>query len=307
VAAGGRRTQCRSRAPQQAKPINVIDIGRIIMDENKKYIYAKFKMGKDPDVMENMFISESRQTVDEWKAEKRKDTSIAKDKDEDNGDVYSFRSVSMEFETSLNTFQITVPFIMNIIPIARRIYDDNNIRKTIAEQGEQLEKGEFELYRVSLDRSTSITRRLEESAAIGQGINSIPRLFMMGLVSAYDSFLSQLIRCIFVTRPELLSSSERNISLKELTEIGSVEEARERIIDKEVESVIRDSHSQQIDWLERKLNMPLRKDLKIWPEFIEICERRNLLSHNNGEISAQYMAVCREHNVDTGYMEETPS
>ena len=122
----------------------------------------------------------------------------------------------------------------------------------------------------------------------------------MGMVSAYDSFLSQLIRCMFVAKPEMLSSSERNISFKDLMEIGSVEEARQRMIEKEVESVIRDSHAQQIDWLEKKLGTPLRKDLKIWPEFIEICERRNLLSHTDGAVSSQYLAVCREHGVDVG-------
>jgi hypothetical protein len=96
----------------------------------------------------------------------------------------------------------------------------------------------------------------------------------------------------------MLSSSERNISFKDLTEIGSVEAAREQIIEKEVESVLRDSHSQQIDWLEKKLEIPLRKDLKIWSEFIELCERRNLLSHTDGLVSSQYVAVCKRHDVD---------
>ncbi len=82
-------------------------------------------------------------------------------------------------------------------------------------------------------------------------------------------------------------------------EIGSVEAARERIIEKEVETVIRDSHVQQIEWLEKKLSMPLRKDLKIWPQFVEICERRNLISHIDGVVSSQYLAVCKEHGVST--------
>jgi len=41
-----------------------------------------------------------------------------------------------------------------------------------------------------------------------------------------------------------------------------------------------------------------QNDLKIWPEFIEICERRNLLAHTDGIVSTRYLAVCREHNVD---------
>jgi hypothetical protein len=180
----------------------------------------------------------------------------------------------------------------------RRISDDIKIRRFVERHGEKLETGEFESYRVNLDQLSSVVRRLQDSTAIGSGINSIPGLFLVGLVSAYDLFLSKLIQCVFMARPGLLSSSGRNISFKDLTEIGSVEAAKERIIEKEVESVIRESHAKQVDWLENRLGMKLRKDLKIWPEFIEICERRNLLSHTNGVISSQYIFVCKEHGVN---------
>ena len=189
--------------------------------------------------------------------------------------------------------------MMSALPVLRRVVDDMNIRKFVEKQATRLEAGEFELYQISLDHRSAILRKLQQSTAILTGINAIPDVFLMGLISAYDSFLADLIRCIFVERPELLSSSERNISFKDLMEIGSVEAARERIIEKEVETVIRDSHVQQIEWLEKKLSMPLRKDLKIWPQFVEICERRNLISHTDGVVSSQYLAVCKEHGVTT--------
>ena len=189
--------------------------------------------------------------------------------------------------------------MMSALPVLRRVVDDMNIRKFVEKQATRLEAGEFELYQISLDHRSAILRKLQQSTAILTGINAIPDVFLMGLISAYDLFLADLIRCIFVERPELLSSSERNISFKDLMEIGSVEAARERIIEKEVETVIRDSHVQQIEWLEKKLSMPLRKDLKIWPQFVEICERRNLISHTDGVVSSQYLAVCKEHGVST--------
>jgi hypothetical protein len=45
------------------------------------------------------------------------------------------------------------------------------------------------------------------------------------------------------------------------------------------------------------LGIPLRKDLDSWPNFVEICERRNLFTHTNGVVSRQYLQVCSEHNV----------
>lgn len=98
-----------------------------------------------------------------------------------------------------------------------------------------------------------------------------------------------------MTKPELLSSSEKNLSFKDLVGLGSIDAAREFIIEKEIKSVIRLSHSDQIAWLEKKLSIPLTKELKIWPAFIELCERRNIFTHTNGVVSSQYCRVCREH------------
>ena len=117
---------------------------------------------------------------------------------------------------------------------------------------------------MSIDHLSELTGRIERADSIRSGVHSLPSMFFVGLVSAYDKFLSELIRAMFIARPELLSSSERNLSFKDLMEIGSVEAARERIIEKEIETVIRKSHSEQISWLEAKLNMPLTKDLDIW-------------------------------------------
>lgn len=102
----------------------------------------------------------------------------------------------------------------------------------------------------------------------------------------------------FLVRPEIISTSERNISFKELVCFGSIDEAREHILEKEIEAVIRKSHPEQIAWLENKLEMPLTKGLNIWSDFVEIFERRNLLVHTGGVISSQYMLVCKTHGVD---------
>ena len=125
-------------------------------------------------------------------------------------------------------------------------------------------------------------------------------MFLMGLISSHDAFLAQLMHLIFLTKPETISSSEKNKSFKDLVELGSVDAARSYLIEKEVEAFLRQSHHAQFDYLENKLGMPLRKDLDIWPRFVEICERRNLFTHTSGVVSNQYIRVCSEHDVDLG-------
>lgn len=126
----------------------------------------------------------------------------------------------------------------------------------------------------------------------------IQRNFIVSLVSQFDAYLGSLIRKIFLIKPELLNSSEKNLTFSKLSEYSSIEEAKEYIIEKEIETVLRDSHSNQFKWLESKLGMTLTKDLPSWKSFIEITERRNLFVHCNGVVSSQYLSVCSKHKVE---------
>ncbi|WP_117879835.1 hypothetical protein [Aureibaculum luteum] len=124
----------------------------------------------------------------------------------------------------------------------------------------------------------------------------IQRNFIVSLVSQFDAYVGSLIRKIFIIKPELLNGSERNLSFSKLSEYQSINEAKEYIIEKEIESVLRDSHYNQFKWLENKLGMTLTKDLPSFCDFIEITERRNLFVHSNGVVSSQYLSVCNKHN-----------
>lgn len=131
----------------------------------------------------------------------------------------------------------------------------------------------------------------------GLAFKTIPRSYVMALISQYDAFLGRLLRVIFLTKPELLNSSDRNLTFSQLMEFGSVEDAKEFILEKEIESVLRKSHTEHFVWMESKFGMPLRKGLDSWATFVEVTERRNLFVHTGGVVSSQYLKVCQEHNV----------
>jgi hypothetical protein len=99
---------------------------------------------------------------------------------------------------------------------------------------------------------------------------------------------------------EILNGSDRTITFPELVAFDSIESARNHVVEKEVESILRESHADQFDWLEKKFKLPLRKDLSIWSDFIEVTERRNLFVHSGGQVSGQYLKVCQSHKFDTG-------
>lgn len=131
-----------------------------------------------------------------------------------------------------------------------------------------------------------------------RALQIIPRSLFTALVSHYDAFIGSLLRAIFYMKPEVLSSSEHKFSFKDLAGFTSLDAAREAIVDKEVESLLRESHPEQFKWMEGKFGIPLTKDLPCWPTFVEVTERRNLFVHCNGVVSVQYLTVCKRHGFD---------
>lgn len=172
----------------------------------------------------------------------------------------------------------------------------------LEEYGEVVEdKGDGEKsYRVGPSLFGKLRRldRKLKSSVVAQSL--LPSSLLVTLVSRYDAFLGRLIRTMVITRPELLKSSERSLSLSDLLELGDFDSARDYLIEKEIESVLRKSHNDHFSWLESKLDMPLRKDLPSWPAFIELTERRNLLVHCDGVVSHSYLANCKDHSVPLG-------
>src|SRR5690606_38386335 len=131
-------------------------------------------------------------------------------------------------------------------------------------------------YQIKIEDFTKFKRLKKrlDSSFISERI--IPESFFVSLISHYYAFLGDLIRALFIIRPEVLNSSKKKMAFSELLKFKSNEDAREFVIEKEIESVLRESHSAQFDWLENKFNIKLREDLPCWPKFIEITERRNL-------------------------------
>ncbi|MBI5673872.1 MAG: hypothetical protein HZC50_11675 [Nitrospirae bacterium] len=158
--------------------------------------------------------------------------------------------------------------------------------------------GDKDVFMIPVDRFTEF-RRLERRLHRSQlALVSVPRGLMVALVSEFDAFVGATLKTFYRLRPDALGASERKMTYSELVTFDSLEAAREYIVEKEVETFLRSSHSSQFDMLETKLGIPLRKDLSIWKDFIELTERRNLFVHNDGIVNNQYLQICRDAGCD---------
>ena len=126
---------------------------------------------------------------------------------------------------------------------------------------------------------------------------ALPNMFLLAIVSQFDAFITDLLKSLFKEKPELIFTSDKQISFSDLSQFASLDEARESIIEKAVEGIVRQSHEKQFERLEKLFGTSLRDGLDVWPTFIEITERRNLLAHTSGVVSTQYVNVCRRNGI----------
>lgn len=219
--------------------------------------------------------------------------------EDNNSSNFPFRIAMENYIKVINAQLTALPLILNLLA-TKTISDIKRVQKFIKDNDIKIENAKedsvsivipYELNRKFKQLNDSVNTSILASELLSRNI-------IVSLVSGYDAFIGDIIKAMFYTCPELLNSCEKNISLADLLTYESIDEAKQRIIEKEVENVLRENHTTQFVWLEKKLkDTPLRKDLPAFKHFIEITERRNLFVHTNGEVSRQYIKICKDNNV----------
>ena len=201
-----------------------------------------------------------------------------------------------ELESLRNSFrQVMTLFGMLFIKT------DKDIGKFIDDYGkDKVKESSAVKFTLDVDKMADFYRLRKEMNSVRSATRLMPRNFIVALISCYDSFFGKILRYIFMVRPQILDSSERTLKYSDLLEFDDIPEAREYPVEKKVESVIRKSHVDHFAWLEKKLKTSFNKNLRSWPDFVELTERRNLFVHTNGVVSSQYLQVCKQHKCDIG-------
>jgi len=125
----------------------------------------------------------------------------------------------------------------------------------------------------------------------------MPESFFVSLVSIYDFLISSCVREICVLKPDLLKSSEKSINFPQILKYNSLEDLQKYCLEETTESVMRQSHTEHIEWLEDKSNTRLRPNEETWQKFVECTQRRHLYVHTGGLVSEPYLRNCRAHKV----------
>lgn len=199
----------------------------------------------------------------------------------------------------VNTQDKSLPVIARILIANAKTWSDNLAEFLRVNNIEEIkdEDGNVNLS-IPINKAGKFHKLLKELDSSFETVNIAISNIVVAIVSQYDAYLGELVRILFKTNPSLLDVSNKQFPADQIFSFGSIDEFRDFLIEKELETVLRASHTKQIEWIEKKLGIPLTKDLKIYSSFVEITERRNLLVHANGRVSKQYISECKEHQVD---------
>lgn len=201
------------------------------------------------------------------------------------------------FVVSIAGVRETAPFIeRTIIRMITTVKEDfekeRNAAGTVTEKTESFERITF-----PRNKASKAIAMMDSLQKIRAAKKTLPNMLLLALVSQYDAYVAYLLKALFQMRPEKIFASEKQVRFSEISEYDSIEDVKQSIVEKEVESILRQSHAKQFDILENLFGVKLKQGLDVWPDFIEITERRNLLAHTNGIVSSQYIATCRANNV----------
>ena len=113
------------------------------------------------------------------------------------------------------------------------------------------------------------------------------------LTSYFDYLIADLIRIYYYLYPSSLPEKELNISLKELTQCKDIGEAKDFLINKQVDKVTYEGFDKQKKFFKDTLNIDIKEKEIDWAALNEAIERRNLIVHNNGLVNRRYIDNVR--------------
>ena len=270
---------------------------------------------KEDEIHQSFALLRNRAQVEQWKKEQSdiasstsESTSAAEELEstEETVDIEHTSSPSTDLAKLMSQFQETMssyrPLVevgIIMMPAIRSHFIFDRMYKNAGRHYEMVDKDQrFEIYGVTEEQYPSVMPQVRRLREFDKGVTVLPGAILLSLVATFDSFIADTVRLMLRHKPERVIESSKTISVKEVLNMSSFEDVRNKVIDDEVETLMRGSHDEQIKYIENKLNIDIRSKYDGWGNFIEIFERRNLIAHGNYIINSHYIRNCNKHGFE---------
>lgn len=165
----------------------------------------------------------------------------------------------------------------------------------IEEESESGKKIEIKLDKEGQIRFSTAMDKISKS---NKRKSSLHQSSLVTIISYVEWFLAQLIHRHYDKNPNAIGLKDKQLSLNDLYEIGSIDEAKKYLIDTKVESVLRGSLNDWISFLKEQMNLSMGYLKEHQDVLTEACQRRNLYVHNGGVVNSIYLKNCSFEGMD---------
>ena len=211
-----------------------------------------------------------------------------------------FYKISERFSDAMMAYVNVSAELIVINQLVRDVMPIQRVRAAIKGRSKLIkERPRFEVYECDVEAWPDITLAFKDRRQRVNFSHHLPGMMLSGAIAQFDHMLQQLVNAVITQKPELVNQSERPLTFKELQKFKSIEDARLYLSNKYVETLARQSHLEQFQTMETIFGIQLRKDLKNFPKFLELCQRRHCVIHNGGIVSQSYLEKLGEQKIDT--------
>lgn len=212
-------------------------------------------------------------------------------------EISAYNTIIEDYIEALNTQQNIVPISYKFLS-AQMLTESKKLHKYGKDNGQVFEEDGKQGIRMSIEHSIIFDKMLMNLHNIIRAYDMVGVNAVIGMVSKYDGFLGLLTKQLFKDKPEILNGSEKEFKASDILTYSDFDELKDMLVEKEIEALLRKNHIEQLHWLENKLGFKQLRDFKVFPDFVEIMERRNLFVHSNGVVSRQYLSECKKYGVN---------
>lgn len=172
----------------------------------------------------------------------------------------------------------------------------NELRETAAGWSDDSTGGERScVFVVHDDEIGTVSDLLRDTAGMARAVVALQRSTISALLAELDFFLARLLSEIKDIFPEELIDRNEKYSLTEIEAAGGVEEFRINLIAKKIDDKLRGSHAAVFEWVVKSMQLSDSRNImsdQVFRDFVEVCQRRHILTHNGGVVNSRYIEEC---------------
>lgn len=271
--------------------------------DSESYItYIGFTGNVAKGIMSAVQVTTDQEKVVEWSKRKQEESpadlpgrSGKVDYDDDDNSV-RFSLVMIRIRETITSFYPLINASLVLMPSLRTGYITDHMYNSARETCEQISATEScVIYGVPSGMLPPISRQIRRLRELDRGMELLPAAVLMGMIATFDSGIVDLIRLMIAINPARVDNSSKSLTVSEILSMNSFDDVRQRIIDDEIDDLMKGSHSEQIEYIERAFSIKIKSEYARWKDLIEIFERRNIAAHGDLIVNRRYVDNVTKH------------